>query len=62
VLGHLFAYTTDHGSYAGPQLGPVFLGLPLAYYRVREQYSVGTVKWNSRVTHVWQTNYTSCQA
>jgi hypothetical protein len=38
--GHYFAYETQGGSYAGPQLGPFWRNLPSASYRVREQYSV----------------------
>ena len=47
VLGHLFAYATPHGSYAGPQLGPFFGNLRPAAYRTREQYSVDGVRWKA---------------
>lgn len=45
VLGHLFAYPTDHGSYAGPQLGPWFNIRWRGSYRIRETYQVGTTRW-----------------
>ncbi len=60
VLGHLFAYATSHGSYAGPQLGPFFGGLSPAWYRTREQYSVDGVSWKARST-VNPTNASSCR-
>ena len=44
-LGHLFAYETSNGSYAGPQLGPWFANLPAANYRTREQYKVNGATW-----------------
>lgn len=46
--GHLFAYYTDHGSYAGPQLGPYWKHLPSASYRVTEQYWLDGVRWSNR--------------
>jgi hypothetical protein len=60
TLGHYFAYTTQHRSYAGPQLGPFFNNLPHAYYRIREQYSVNGAGW-SAYAYVQGTRYTSCQ-
>ncbi len=50
VLGHLFAYATDHGSYAGPQLGPFFSNLRSGRYRTREQYSVNGTRWKAGAT------------
>ncbi len=50
VLGHLFAYATSHGSYAGPQLGPFFSDLRAGYYRTREQYSVDGSRWKAHTT------------
>jgi hypothetical protein len=46
--GHLFAYATNGGSYAGPQLGPHWSNLPSASYRVVEQYQVNGVRWRNR--------------
>jgi hypothetical protein len=54
TYGHLFAYETPHGSYAGPQLGPFWKHLPAASYRTRERYSVRGVAWANDHTVVWQ--------
>lgn len=60
TYGHLFAYETPHGSYAGPQLGPYWKNLPSASYRTRERYSVRGVTWSNTHTYVWQTTAKWC--
>jgi hypothetical protein len=60
VLGHLFAYPTDHGSYAGPQLGPWFTIGTHGYYRIRETYQVGGTRW-TRAAYDQNTQARSCR-
>jgi hypothetical protein len=59
VLGHLFAYPTDHGSYAGPQLGPWFNIRTHGYYRISETYQVGRTRW-TRVSYDQDTHQRWC--
>jgi hypothetical protein len=52
--GHYFAYMTQGGSYAGPQLGPFWNYLPSGSYRVVERYSINDGKdWFNRHRGTW---------